>query len=172
MNLRSLSTGLSASLAGSLALVTATALLEPVQAGPVTVKPTVPQAAPQPVAPPRYVLVPIDQISADYPLPSRSWQPAPLPPRVIAQLPAPLPAPVPADPEPQQPPVAQAPSPEAQARRCNAGRLIGGLAGGGIAYMASRQDGRSWAVPLGTLLGTQMGCPLAQGRGPLSLFGL
>jgi len=168
MNLRSLSTGLSASLAGSLALVTATALLEPVQAGPVTVKPTVPQAAPQPVAPPRYVLVPIDQISADYPMPSRGWQPAPLPPRVIAQLPAP----VPADPEPQQQPVAQAPSPEAQARRCNAGRLIGGLAGGGIAYMASRQDGRSWAVPLGTLLGTQMGCPLAQGRGPLSLFGL
>ena len=53
-----------------------------------------------------------------------------------------------------------------------AGRLIGGLAGGGIGYMASRKDGRSWAVPLGALLGTQMGCPLAQGRGPLSLFGL
>jgi hypothetical protein len=170
MNLRSLSTGLSASLAGSLALVTATALLEPVQAGPVTVKPTVPQAAPQPVAPPRYVLVPIDQISADYPMPARGWQPAPLPPRVIAQLPAPTPAP--AEPDPQQQPVAQAPSPEALARRCNAGRLIGGLAGGGIGYMASRKDGRSWAVPLGTLLGTQMGCPLAQGRGPLSLFGL
>ena len=158
MNLRPLSTGLSASLAGSLALVTATALLEPVQAGPVT--------------PPRYVLVPVDQISADYPLPPRSWQPAPLPPRVIAQLPAPLPAPAPAEVDPQQAPVAQTPSPEALNRRCNAGRLIGGLAGGGIGYMASRKDGRSWAVPLGALLGTQMGCPLAQGRGPLSLFGL
>lgn len=162
MNLRFFSTGLRASLAGSLALVSATAVLEPVQAGPVTVKPAPAPArpAPQPVTPPRYVLVPIDQITADYPLP----------PRTVAQLPAPAPAPV--ESEPQQLPIAQAPTPEAMARRCNAGRLIGGLAGGGIGYMASRQDGRSWAVPLGALLGTQMGCPLAQGRGPLALFGL
>ncbi|MFW6731663.1 MAG: glycine zipper 2TM domain-containing protein [Synechococcus sp.] len=121
MNLRP-STSLSASLAGSLALVTASALLDPVAAQP------------------RYVLVPVDQISADYPLPAQ--------------------------------PNGQALTADQASRRCNAGRLIGGLAGGGIGYMASRKDGRSWAVPLGALLGTQMGCPLAQGRGPLSLFGL
>jgi hypothetical protein len=170
MNLRSLSTGLSASFAGSLALVTASALLEPVVAGPVSistpkvvVKP-VPQPTPQLATQPRYVLVPVDQIAADYPLP------APLPPRLIAQAPGPLPAPEP-EPQPSQP-SGQPLTAEQSSRRCNAGRLIGGLAGGGIGYMASRKDGRNWAVPLGALLGTQMGCPLAQGRGPLSLFGL
>ena len=170
MNLRSLSTGLSASLAGSLALVTASALLEPVTAGPVyvttpkTVIQPAPKTAPQVAAQPRYVLVPVDQIAADYPLTST------LPPRLIAQAPTPVPAPEP-EPQPSQP-NGQPLTAEQSTRRCNAGRLIGGLAGGGIGYMASRKDGRSWAVPLGALLGTQMGCPLAQGRGPLSLFGL
>jgi len=119
---------------------------------------------PQVAAQPRYVLVPVDQIAADYPLPST------LPPRLIAQAPTPVPAPEP-EPQPSQP-NGQPLTAEQSTRRCNAGRLIGGLAGGGIGYMASRKDGRSWAVPLGALLGTQMGCPLAQGRGPLSLFGL
>ncbi len=168
MNLRSFSTGLSASLAGSLALVTATALLEPVAAGPVYVAPSrtvikpvpAPAPAPQVATQPRYVLVPVDQIAADYPLP----------PRQIAQAPLPAPTPEPES-QPAQP-NGQALTADQSSRRCNAGRLIGGLAGGGIGYMASRKDGRSWAVPLGALLGTQMGCPLAQGRGPLSLFGL
>ena len=56
-------------------------------------------------------------------------------------------------------------------RRCNIGRLLGGLAGGGIGYAASRQDGRSWAIPLGALLGSQFGCPLAKGQGPLAGLG-
>ncbi|MFO0039018.1 MAG: hypothetical protein ACK522_08740 [Synechococcaceae cyanobacterium] len=52
------------------------------------------------------------------------------------------------------------------AQRCNIGRLVGGIVGGGIGYGASRQDGRSWAVPLGALLGQQMGCSIGAGRGP------
>jgi hypothetical protein len=52
------------------------------------------------------------------------------------------------------------------AQRCNIGRLVGGLVGGGLGYGASRQDGRSWAVPLGALLGQQMGCSIGAGRGP------
>jgi hypothetical protein len=57
---------------------------------------------------------------------------------------------------------------EAQiAQRCNIGRLMGGIVGGGVGYVASRQEGRSWAVPLGALLGTQVGCNLGAGKGPL-----
>ncbi len=58
---------------------------------------------------------------------------------------------------------------EAQAlqQRCSIGRLVGGVIGGGLGYAASRDDGRTWAVPLGALLGSQVGCNAGQGRGPL-----
>ena len=59
-------------------------------------------------------------------------------------------------------PVAQAP-----AVSCDTGRLLGGLTGGATAYALSRQDGRAWAIPLGALLGSQMGCSVATGRGPV-----
>ena len=52
-------------------------------------------------------------------------------------------------------------------RDCNRGRLIGGIVGGGLGYVASRDDGRSWAVPLGALLGSQVGCNAGSGRRPL-----
>jgi hypothetical protein len=58
-------------------------------------------------------------------------------------------------------------TPEQQVQRCNLGRLIGGLGGGAAAYAMSRDDGRSWAIPLGALLGSQVGCNTAAGRGPL-----
>ena len=61
--------------------------------------------------------------------------------------------------------------PQADQRRCNIGRLIGGLAGGGLGYAASRDDGRAWAIPLGALLGSQVGCPVAQGQGPFGGLG-
>jgi hypothetical protein len=69
---------------------------------------------------------------------------------------------VPAPAEPMDPAQAEA----LMAQRCNIGRLVGGLVGGGLGYAASRQDGRSWAVPLGALLGQQMGCSIGAGRGP------
>ncbi len=53
------------------------------------------------------------------------------------------------------------------AQRCNVGRLVGGIIGGGVGYAASRQDGRTWAVPLGALLGQQVGCSIGAQRAPL-----
>jgi hypothetical protein len=58
-------------------------------------------------------------------------------------------------------------SAEDQARRCNQGRLVGGLMGVGAGYALSRGDARVWATPIGALLGSQMGCNAAQGRAPL-----
>jgi hypothetical protein len=58
-------------------------------------------------------------------------------------------------------------TPEQQIQRCNTGRLIGGLGGGAVAYAMSRDDGRAWAIPLGALLGSQVGCNAAAGSGPL-----
>ena len=58
-------------------------------------------------------------------------------------------------------------TPEQQIQRCNTGRLIGGLGGGAVAYAMSRDDGRAWAIPLGALVGSQVGCNAAAGRGPL-----
>ncbi|MFQ6539100.1 MULTISPECIES: hypothetical protein [Aphanothece] len=55
---------------------------------------------------------------------------------------------------------------EQDARRCNTGRLVGGLLGGGAGYVASQDEGRAWAVPLGALLGSQVGCNVGAGRGP------
>lgn len=62
---------------------------------------------------------------------------------------------------------AQPLTPEQQAQRCNTGRLIGGLGGGAVAYAMSRDNGRAWAIPLGALLGSQVGCNTAAGRGLL-----
>lgn len=83
------------------------------------------------------------------------------------------PPPVPSYPAPQEryaygapPPIDPAQLQALQADRCNIGRLVGGLVGGGVGYAASRKDGRSWAVPLGALLGQQVGCSIGAGRGP------
>ncbi|MDM7952707.1 MAG: hypothetical protein QUV07_05770 [Cyanobium sp. CZS 25K] len=53
------------------------------------------------------------------------------------------------------------------AQRCNVGRLVGGILGGGMGYAMARGDGRTWAVPLGALLGQQMGCSVGAQRAPL-----
>jgi hypothetical protein len=108
--------------------------------------------------------------------------PAPLPtayPPYGAPYSRPLPPPNPwaygdlisdgADPLPPSgsaPYAAQPLTPMQMAQRCNTGRLVGGLLGGGLGYGLSRKDGRAWAIPLGALLGSQMGCSAAVGRGP------
>jgi hypothetical protein len=56
---------------------------------------------------------------------------------------------------------------EERARRCNQGRLVGGLVGGGAGYVLARGNDRVWATPLGALLGSQIGCNAVQGNAPL-----
>jgi hypothetical protein len=56
---------------------------------------------------------------------------------------------------------------EERERRCNQGRLVGGLVGGGAGYALARGNDRVWATPLGALLGSQMGCNALQGNAPL-----
>lgn len=100
-----------------------------------------------------------------YPLYDAPWtQAAPPPPPSISQA---VPYGAPYGQRPYPVPVAPGWVDAQTARRCNVGRLVGGLVGGAVGYGASRQDGRSWAVPLGALLGQGMGCNLANNRTPL-----
>jgi hypothetical protein len=92
------------------------------------------------------------------PVPVRQWQPNPYQqPRVIYD-----------DPTIRayagQPVVY---GPDEQARRCNRGRLVGGLLGGGAGYVLANGQDRIWATPLGALLGSQIGCNAVQGNAPL-----
>jgi len=88
-----------------------------------------------------------------------------LPPPPVSQGPY-GPGPYGQAPNPPGPYATQPLSPAQLAQRCNTGRLVGGLLGGGLGYGLSRQDGRAWAIPLGALLGSQMGCSAAVGNGP------
>ena len=56
---------------------------------------------------------------------------------------------------------------EERARRCNQGRLVGGLMGGSAGYVLANGRDRVWATPLGALLGSQIGCNAVQGNAPL-----
>ena len=46
---------------------------------------------------------------------------------------------------------------------CSDGKIAGGLLGGGAAAAMSRGDGRWWAIPLGVVLGSRIGCELEGG---------
>ena len=46
---------------------------------------------------------------------------------------------------------------------CTDGKIAGGLLGGGAAAALSRGDGRWWAIPLGVVVGSHIGCDLAGG---------
>ena len=46
---------------------------------------------------------------------------------------------------------------------CTDGKIAGGLLGGGAAAAMSRGDGRWWAIPLGAVVGSHIGCDLAGG---------
>ena len=46
---------------------------------------------------------------------------------------------------------------------CSDGKIAGGLLGGGIGDALSRDDGRLWAIPLGAVLGSRIGCEIEGG---------
>ena len=46
---------------------------------------------------------------------------------------------------------------------CSDGKIAGGLLGGGLGAAVSRGDGRWWAIPLGAVVGSHIGCDLAGG---------
>ena len=46
---------------------------------------------------------------------------------------------------------------------CSDGKIAGGLVGGGLGAAISRGDGRWWAIPLGAVLGSRIGCEIEVG---------
>ena len=46
---------------------------------------------------------------------------------------------------------------------CTDGKIAGGLLGGGVGAALSRGDGRLWAIPLGAVLGSRIGCEMEGG---------
>ena len=46
---------------------------------------------------------------------------------------------------------------------CTDGKIAGGLLGGGVGAALSRGDGRWWAIPLGAVLGSRIGCEIEGG---------
>ena len=44
---------------------------------------------------------------------------------------------------------------------CSDGKIAGGLLGGGLGAAISQGDGRWWAIPLGAVVGSHIGCDLA-----------
>ena len=46
---------------------------------------------------------------------------------------------------------------------CSDGKIAGGLLGGGVGAALARGDGRWWAIPLGAVLGSRIGCEIEGG---------
>ncbi len=46
---------------------------------------------------------------------------------------------------------------------CTDGKIAGGLLGGAAGAAMSRDDGRWWAIPLGAVVGSKIGCDAAGG---------
>ena len=46
---------------------------------------------------------------------------------------------------------------------CSDGKIAGGVLGGGLGAAISRGDGRWWAIPLGAVVGSHIGCEAAGG---------
>ena len=46
---------------------------------------------------------------------------------------------------------------------CTDGKIAGALLGGGAGAAMSREDGRWWAIPLGAVIGSKIGCEAAGG---------
>ena len=54
-------------------------------------------------------------------------------------------------------------TPSPDGNECGDGKLAGALVGGGAGAALSRGDGRWWAIPLGILVGSTVGCYMAGG---------
>ena len=54
-------------------------------------------------------------------------------------------------------------TPSVDGNECRDGKLAGGILGGGAAAAMSRGDGRWWAIPLGVVVGSAIGCDAAGG---------
>ena len=46
---------------------------------------------------------------------------------------------------------------------CTDGKIAGGILGGGLGAAISRGDGRWWAIPLGAVVGSHIGCDIDGG---------
>ena len=46
---------------------------------------------------------------------------------------------------------------------CGDGKIAGGILGGGLGAALSRDDGRWWAIPLGAVVGSSIGCDIDGG---------
>ena len=46
---------------------------------------------------------------------------------------------------------------------CTDGKVAGAILGGGAGAALSRDDGRWWAIPLGVVVGSKIGCDAAGG---------
>jgi len=64
--------------------------------------------------------------------------------------------------EPRQSPVTRTYE-EYDTNDCGDGKIAGGLLGGGLAAAISRGDGRWWAIPLGAVVGSSIGCDIDGG---------
>ena len=53
--------------------------------------------------------------------------------------------------------------PSRDGNECGDGKIAGGILGGGLAAAISRGDGRWWAIPLGAVVGSHIGCDAAGG---------
>ena len=54
-------------------------------------------------------------------------------------------------------------TPSPDGNECGDGKIAGALVGGGAAAAMSQGDGRWWAIPLGILVGSTVGCDMAGG---------
>ena len=61
------------------------------------------------------------------------------------------------------PPVIEEPAVQHANTECPDGKVAGAILGGGAAAAMSRGDGRWWAIPLGVVTGSAIGCDLAGG---------
>jgi len=53
--------------------------------------------------------------------------------------------------------------PSRDGNECGDGKIAGGILGGGLAAAISQGDGRWWAIPLGVVAGSHIGCDIDGG---------